>query len=452
MKYLKYICLVYALFSTISLCAKEFTEKLKSQTNDIVTITYNVVVNDGNVSVSFGKLRKQLGLGNNEKYDDPSKIKLLFFDKNGGLQGDVFNSKISTEALTINRDEMSYSRSEEGYVWLDDQPELHLKLYAREAKLSIPVYIAYYRKKHTYDIIAYCGNLNIPLSQQPHQGQSHELQSQKPSMKTITEQEVIEGELSPSELALELIEKVNEILQQNTGTTLPGYFDTYTSELRRIELNISDARLKQQIKEVLERAEEKRIELEQSSSLANQQAAEEATIVSLENDVRANLEYLNDRLGKKDELSESDMAKLKDLADELRRKSHSVKDSVLAEQMNRAADQCDEQMQKIENAKKKKNLWMIIGGILLAILMFVGNQVFQHFRNIRSQKGIAEMQEKMVKRAENDARRRARNAINSKVNQIQNAAIDKSRQTVRGGVKKGVNSLTKGKDNKGITI
>ena len=92
---------------------------------------------------------------------------------------------------------------------------------------------------------------------------------------------------------------------------------------------------------------------------------------------------------------------------------------------------------------------MIIGGVILAILAFVGNQTFQHFRNVKNQKSIMDMQQNVVKRAEDEAKRRARNMAHSQMNRVQGEV----RRKTRGAVNDGISKISKkGKGNKGITI
>lgn len=454
MKFLRIICVLLFHFSALVIYAKEYSETLQSRTKDKLTINYDVSTRDGNVTISFVKLRKQIGFVHSDKYNDLSKVKVLFFERNGRFQNDQFISNITTEALTIKSDELVYSPTDEGYVWLDDQPELHLKLRASESGLSIPVYMAYYKKKHVYEVFAYCGNLNISLSQVQHQSPNEESVHNNVNKRTnvIEESFEVERDLSPNELAIQYIAQINEIIGQGDDLSIPDYFDTYMSELRKIGMTIADPRLRKDIDEVLKKAEAKKKAVEQTLADANQRAEEEKNQIEMENDIRSDLEYLNERLSNSDKLSESDIAELKGIANELRRKSHSMKDSELKSQMKDAADRCDDVMKNLEDSKKKRNLWMIIGGILLAVLMFISNHALQYFRNLRNQKGIEEMQEKMVKRAEDEARRKAGNTIRSKIDTVQNRAIGKGRDAVRKGINGSVGRLTKDKGNKNFTI
>ena len=94
---------------------------------------------------------------------------------------------------------------------------------------------------------AYCGMLNIPLSQPQKQDVSiNQAEKTSPRTNTIEECVEVEGDMLPTDLAVELIDKINQIMDESDGTTLPMCFDTYVSELRKIEMEIKDSKLKKQ--------------------------------------------------------------------------------------------------------------------------------------------------------------------------------------------------------------
>ena len=74
---------------------------------------------------------------------------------------------------------------------------------------------------------------------------------------------------------------------------------------------------------------------------------------------------------------------------------------------------------------------MIIGGIVLAILAFVGNQVFQGIRNKKNQMQMMNMQQNIADKAEAEAKRQARNAIRTQRNRIEAGAKQKVSNTIR---------------------
>ena len=103
--------------------------------------------------------------------------------------------------------------------------------------------------------------------------------------------------------------------------------------------------------------------------------------------------------------------------------------------------------QKAEQ-QQKRNLWMIIGGVALAVLGFVGNQVLQHFRNLKSQKNIMEMQQSMAKKAQEEAKRRTESLIKSQSQKAVNDVKSKTKESI----KTNVGRITKNKKSKGFSI
>ena len=84
---------------------------------------------------------------------------------------------------------------------------------------------------------------------------------------------------------------------------------------------------------------------------------------------------------------------------------------------------------------------MIIGAMILGLLGFGGNQVAQHMRNAKNQKSMMEMQQNVIKRAENEAKRRAQSYARNKAHQVVGQAKQKGRQAVRSNVNKLGNSV-----------
>ena len=448
MRHSRYIISAFLFFVASSLCARENTVTLKSSAGDIkVALRYDVVTSDDECTIRFKTISKELEPGPSRKYD-VDKVRILFFETNGSYSKDKFSYKIGTKPLSFNSDEWTYERHEEGYVWLDDKPELHLTIRVPETKLSIPIYLAYYKRKHTYEVIADCGLLEIPLKKSQHQKCDAESARPKTATRTITIEEEVEGEreMTPEETAQFYIKRITKLLDQYDGDTSPEGLENDVRELRCLLIKNKDIQL--EINDLLDKFDKKKKQAEQN---AEKRAAEEEK----EKQVRRALEYLNERLGKIDELTEKDLYALNDKANELEEKSFDINDQELRGQIKDAIGQVNKKVKEFEDAKKRRKVWTIIGGALLAVFMFIGNQALQHFRNLRNQKGIAEMQDRMVRRAENEARRRTQNTVRSKVNRVKNKAIDKGRETVRKGVKSSVGTIgnkNKGNGNQKYTI
>ena len=92
---------------------------------------------------------------------------------------------------------------------------------------------------------------------------------------------------------------------------------------------------------------------------------------------------------------------------------------------------------KREEIKPGEEKWKwikrIIAG-LCALLGALGFHKLQNIRNAKNLKGLEEMQQKMVRRAENEAKRRAQSTVRNKTHQMIGKAKQKGRQAARSGV------------------
>ena len=442
--------LVITLFfisNIVSVCAKEITATLQTSSRDKITIKYNVISRDEDITIVFNSVNVVLGLDNSEKYKKYSYVKPLFFDRSGNYLEDSFLSDIETEAVKIPFDDIEYTQSKEGYVWLKERPEIRLKLLSPKFTLSLPIYLAYYVKPHKYKIFASCGNLDIQLSKSaPKKEIVSSTKGTVTKTVTITEEIEEESDLTPDMEAEIIIGQIEDLLQQEYDNISLGRLEKCYDSLWKIEPRVKDKTLKSRISKALQEVEKIKRDYEKKEK----DGATDAIYMQKESEARKNLEYLKERLDNIEKLNEGDIAELKATANELRRSSYEMKDQELANQMKQAADQCDDEVKKIEETKKSRNMWLIIGGILLVILMFIGNILFQHYRSVRSRKNIEKDMMEMQRRAENDAKRRARGLVSREINRAQSTARQKSQNVVRNGVKNGVNNIANGK--KSISI
>lgn len=443
------ICLTAWILPT---SAREVRDTLRSDARDKVFVTYDVSYQGNDVTITFISVKKALADNRDGKYE-LTDIKVLFFERDGEFNDDRFTGDISTNSLREVKADWEYERSGQGYVWVEPYVELRLHLYADESTLSIPIYLANYEKKHTYKIIANCGFLNIHLKKGNTAGSHPGRSTGTRTENTVTTEEIeVEevDELNNAEIAEAIMERMEDNLRQGRVPSLQNDLKTDYDELRRLEPTITDNGLRNRISSMLQRVRDYEHEIAIDDNRAK--------IDSILKEGRNDMEYLNDRLDNIDKLSESDLAELKSLSNQLRRRSKDIKEigtqeaEQLAKKMVKTADRCDEEMKKTEDAKKRRNLLLIIGGILLVVLMFVGNQVFQHMRNTRNQKNIKDMQDKMTKQAKDETRRRIRNTVRSNVNHAESAIKQKSRNTVRNGLNNGINSIIKKKGGNSFTV
>ena len=382
--------------------AKEVTDTLESTKRDRVIVTYDITQNDGQFVVKFIDAKKRLGQSSKDKYKKLDEVVVLFFDRIGNYGDDTEFLGISPEPFMVPSG-VSYNNSKDGYFLLNDNQKLSLELKSADSEeLKIPIYIAHYEGKHRYTVFSSCGDLVIKMSKHKQSVNPNNPATQL-TTQIITTQEEADGALSEVDEANILIKVVYDLLDEQEGAEFSGELQQAISRLRVIGHSTSDGSLSSRINDVLAECKQKEKELKDRASAAADAAAKEAEL-----------------------------------------QAKKAQDEALARQDSIAAVA----QQKAEE-DRKQNLWLIIGGVILAVLAFIGNQTFQHFRNVKNQKSIMDMQQNVVKRAEDEAKRRARNMARSQINRVQSEA----RRKTRGAVNDGIGKIgKKGKGNKGISI
>ena len=369
-------------FNSLSVYAKTVKDTLVTIDGDRIILTYELLQSEDHHTIRFiNNPRKNLGRINGDKYSDLSKVAVVFFDRTGGYSNNVSFTNMVPEAFMVPSN-VNYEHSSDGFFVVQDEPTLNF-IAKGSSDIIIPVYLAYHPKKGKYILFSKCKGMKIRLSA-PSPVTRQQSTSQI-SQKTVTSTTEIESDNTTVLKVMESIKLAKELLYE--ADKLP-FSESLQDEIRFIRIQkreITDAGLLSQISDVLQMYEDKKASLEEKASAAQIAAQLEAE------------------------------EKAKREAEEIQARN----DSIMAAQQ--------EQTEK----DKERNIWMIIGGVILAILAFIGNQVFQSFRNNRNQKNMMNIQQSIANQAEAEAKRRARNAIrnttNRKVNQVKNEV----RETVR---------------------
>lgn len=388
------------LFACVSVWAREVTDTLESSKRDRVIVTYDITQNNGQITIKFLSVNKKLGRTYREKYKKLDEIAILFFDRTGNYEDNMEFSGINTDAFMIPK-EVKYKVSKDGYFLLNDKPTLSMELKSGEnAELSIPFFIAHYEGKHRYKVFSRCEDLKINLSKKK-SVRVPEVSTQLSKTQTITSQEEIDGTDVDEAVANSLINRINALLAEQEEYPFSDELKQAISSLREISYRPIDSNLSSRIGEVLSACNSKEKELKAEAKAAEDAAAKNAEL----------------------------QAKL-------------AEEQALARQ-----DSIATAAQQKAEAERKQNIWLIIGGVILAIFAFVGNLTYQNFRNAKNRKSIEEMQQNAIKRAEDEAKRRARNMTQSQINRVQGETRRKTRSVINEGIWK-----IRRKGNKGISI
>ncbi len=382
--------------------ARQVTDTLTSSQQDQVILTYDVAQKDGALKISFkGVNKKKLGKANKDKYDDLTEVKVMFFDRMGSFDGITFNGLDPSVFMVPS--ELEYERSEDGYFFLDDNPVLSFKgIPKKNTVISFPMYLAHYEKKAHYKLFSQCGNLVIRLGDLFSQPQQ---QGSKDAENTFIEVE-IDGELSETEA--DALASVNYVLDELQSVNSLPFSDMLNSEvegLKKLKYKVQNQEIAERIDQALTSFEEKKQSLEK-------QAAADAAAAQIE--------------AKK-------------------------QDSIATAQALQQQEEEKAEAEAKEKQEKKRNIWMIIGGVLLAILLFTGNQLMQSFRTKKTQKNLMQMQQDAAKQAENKLKQKVESEIKKKTNKAAEQAKQKGKEMVQNGINKATSGKTNG-NNKKISI
>lgn len=380
------IILFLALISPHFAIANMVKDTLYTSQNDRIILTYDVSVSGEDLTIKFpskpriipsDELRKACG-------GDLENLKVVLFDRIGDF-GKTKWKGLSPTAFTVPAG-ISYSKTDDGYYILGQSAPLSFVV-NDDSKVSIkfPLYIAVYEKKQTYRVV---NSSSEPLTVKASKESS--LAKTNTRVKTETEQiaihssEELEADNEDITRALTSMQLIRQLL--DTETELPFS--------QTLQMEISNLRfLKDRIKD---------------------------------NDVIVRINNLFIEYNTKErELKESQRSA--SLAAQAQEKA-------LLEQQKQEEQQrqqeAEEKARVREEKQQKRTLWMIIGGVILAILAFIGNAVFKHFRDLSNQKSIMQMQESIAKQAEHEAGRRTREIVRNKAHQMANKGKNKLRETI----------------------
>ena len=336
-----------SLFAFAGIWAKEVTDTLESTKRDRVIVTYDISQNDGQIVINFLNARKILGQTFKSKYKKLDEVAVVFFDRIGKLGDKMEFSGLNAEAFMIPKD-VNYRVSSDGYFLLNDNPKLSLELNSSEpSELSIPMFLAHYEGKRRYKVFSRCEDLVIPLTKKSPNRETRQ------TTQTIISQVEEDEEFTELDEAKILINKVSDLLSEQEEYPFSDELKQAISSLRDRSYRITDRDISSKISDLLSSCKLKEENLKRKADAAAEATAKEA-------ELKAKLE------------EERAIAR---------------QDSIAVEAKQKAEEE------------KKQNRWLMIGGVILAILAFVGNQAFQHFRNVKNQKSIMQMQENAVKRA-----------------------------------------------------
>ena len=367
--------------------AKVVKDTIYTRQNDQIILTYDVAVNGDNVSIKVDTKPRIIPSDNLRKAckGDLELLKVVLFDRVGDFCKVKWNGMSPTAFMVPSG--LSYDKSNDGfYILGESSPLSFTKKATDKSEISFPLYIAVYEKKQTYKLV---GSSNKPLNISVGKSSS----SASRLVRTGTENERIairsseelEADNEETARALSSMQMIRQLLASENELPFSQTLQMEIYNLRSLKDRVKDAEVRERINEILLQCNDKERELkyaQKEASLAAQ-AQEQALIAQQKAE------------------------------EEARQK------------------EVDEKARIQEEKQQKRTLWMIIGGAILAILVFIGNAIFKHFRDVRNQKSIMEMQESLAKQAKHEANRRSKEIVRNKAHQMVNKGKSKMRQSLQ---------------------
>lgn len=404
------IVLIVLLFLCNFLPAEIVTKVLSSLKGDKITINYRITQDKGTVTIEFLNVEKNLA-DHGRKYKDSDKIVALFFDRKGRYSSEVsFSGNINTNAFTVPSGLKYMPANDDGFFVLDNWPAPKLQFESNTSEkvnLSIPIYLAKHPKRGSYELFQDCGRLEIAINP---------VSTQTSSERSGQTTEIIEIEYDEDygnyeeQIAEELITKVNSRLNNVEDPFSDRDFLSQIDELEVKRNNIKNKKIRDEINNTLNRIEERKQDLKREAKK-------------------------KDEADKQKEAEEKDDEAFRNCRDEDDYERY-IKNFPNGTHLSEASQRIDDikGKKKIEEKqKRKRNIWMILGGGLLAVLLFVGNHVMRTISNNKTQRSIMEMQQDLTKKATRRVERTATSAIQNKTHQVTNAARNKQRELINKG-------------------
>lgn len=388
--------------------AKIVCDTVSTPQNDKIILTYNVTSDDNSIKIDVTDTRvipsKNYSAGSLMKAckGDPGKLMVVCFDRIGESQTIKWTGKSAVAFMTPAG--LMCKKSADGFYLLGQNQSLPITFQGevdRDLNIELPLFIALYEKKHNYKILTQSAKpLSVKIRKPRNSAASPRTSKSHKEIRREAINSIYEEADNENDNALNSIDCIEIMLARENDYPFSQQLLFEIHNLQTLKNKISDKAILERIKQTLIRCSEREQELKDSQNSAELRA-------------KAEQQLMLDKQKQEDEAKEA---------------------------------AAEEKARIQEEKQQKRTLWMIIGGAILAVLGFIGNAVFKHFRDVRNQRNIMEMQESLARQAQHEAGRRTREIVRNKAHVMANKG--------RGKLRESVNNIgkTKKKDNKRRTI
>lgn len=385
-------CLIslLALISVLRASAMEVCDTVLTAQGDKIILSYKITSDGDKLSIDFynpPRIISSTSLNKACKWDS-GRLKVVLFDRVGNHGNTKWSGELPDAFIVPGG--LTYDSSSDGFYILGESLPIEFHRKGNDkVNINFPLNIAVYEDKQKYKIVAK-GKTPLTVSYSAsaagRRARRNNAYSQNFEQEeiAITSVEELEADNDDITSALSSIDQVRQLLSRETETPFSQFLMMEIYNLQSLKGRINEPEVINKINDVLRQCSDRERELNEARSQSElaAKAQEEALIQQQKQEEEA-----------------------------LRKE---------AEEKNRAQ----------EEKQQKRTTLMIIGGVILAILGFVGNAIFRHFRDIRNQKSIMEMQKSLARQAQHEAGRRSREMIRNKAHQAANNGRSKLRNSL----------------------
>lgn len=398
-----------SLFACLTLCcaaltisAKEYKDTVYTHAKDRIIITYEVQNSEGKSTVRFQSVQKKLSSASQKQYKDLEKVAVMFFDRVAGT--DIKIENMTPQAFIVPAG-ATYEDSEEGYFIVQDNPAISFRLKTQDkVKLALPLYLAYHEKKNRYKLFAKAEDLIIKLNASTGSGSgggarggaaasARDGEPRAANADDLVETFTTEEEDGQNDQMLKVLGLRGDIMTMVDQMNEDGGLDeTDQAELRDLVKELRKLKYEIQDEEAVKLIEETLDAYSKASKSAKANAAAGAAADAAAAEAKA----------KAEKAEQDSIAKQEKLAKE-------------------------EKEKKEKEESEKKTLWMILGGIGLGVVAFIGNMIFKNIQRKKQQLSM----ENMTKRMQQEAQKKAAAATQEAMKQAETKAKEAALQAAK---------------------
>lgn len=362
----------------------QHTDTLTTTRGDRVILDYDLTITDNQVKFDAQKPRIRLSTAlTKDCKGKPDNVKAVIFDRRGNFGDTKWKGDLLPKPFSVPS-ELNYEKNDEGfYILGSSMPITFTRKNSEILSIELPIYIAIYEKKNNYKLV---DKARVPLKVNVNNIARQSRQSSQ-SSQLIEVNTTVDVEEDNSDItnALTSVSQIRRLLPLETAYPFSETLNQEKYYLNSVKSRITDKETLELINEVMTEIAERERELkaQADAEIKSEQRRQE----------------------------------------ELQQKQREEEEARILAQEEKEREQ--------EEKQQKRTIWMVIIGVIVAVVMFISNAVLKYFRDLKQQKNIMQMQADLTQEAQSEAKRRAREIAYNKAHQVKKEVKNKIREKAK---------------------